>query len=427
MSPQRLPGGILKHVGDYPRACPKVSFPEPVHVEVFNVPAYSWIYGCHPRTIVATATGWKRVSPHAHPFTGKTAKVMKAREDELYSTERRSQCERLRAEALNSVMVHGPAWDREEDPDPSVHEVIASLTSQHEIQKQIRKAIFDGELEADYSQGPVAAVRTPSAKPKFQGRQGAKQVKKFEQLVGENEKLTPAGATLYRALSARCNYLAQDRPDISYSAKELCRDFAVPSTTSLKKLTHRVKYLAGCPRLVYKFPWQARPEISDTCVDTDFAGCRVTRRSTSGGVTFYGAHCVRHWSTTQSTISLSSGEAELNGLCKGAAQANGIRSMAADLGLTWRIRILTDATAAMGMSRRLGIGKIRHLDTSLLWIQAKVRSGDVLLDKIAGSENPADALTKYLAGPQLRAHLARMGLVVESGRAASAPKVATEV
>ena len=81
----------------------------------------------------------------------------------------------------------------------------------------------------------------------------------------------------------------------------------------------------------------------------------------------------------------------------------------------------------MGMSRRLGIGKIRHLDTSLLWIQAKVRSGDILLGKIAGVENPADALTKYLAGPQLRDHLSRMGLAVETGRAASAPKVAAEV
>ena len=141
---------------------------------------------------------------------------------------------------------------------------------------------------------------------------------------------------MYRALSARCNCLARDRPDISHAAKELCRDFAVPSTKSLKKLTHLVKYLVGVPRLVYKYPWQPRPDVCDTCVDTDFAGCRVTRRSTSGGVIFHGAHCVRHWSTTQSTISLSSGEAELNGLCKGAAQAIGIRSTAADLGYIWR-------------------------------------------------------------------------------------------
>ena len=50
-----------------------------------------------------------------------------------------------------------------------------------------------------------------------------------------------------------------------------------------------------------------------------------------------------------------------------------------------------------GVSIRLGIGKARHLDTSLLWIRAKIGRGDVLLDKIAGVDNPADALTKCLA------------------------------
>ena len=84
-----------------------------------------------------------------------------------------------------------------------------------------------------------------------------------------------------------------------------------------------------------------------------------------------------------------------------------------------------DATAAIGMCRRLGIGKIRHLDTSLLWLQHKVRSKDVLLSKIAGAENCADALTEHLNGPLLRAHLQRMAIVFETGRADSAPKLQT--
>ena len=35
----------------------------------------------------------------------------------------------------------------------------------------------------------------------------------------------------------------------------------------------------------------------------------------------------------------------------------------------------------------------------------KVRSGDVTLQKVLGAHNPWDALTKYLSGPELRAHL----------------------
>ena len=138
-----------------------------------------------------------------------------------------------------------------------------------------------------------------------------------------------------------------------------------------------------------------------------------------------GTHCLRHWSSTQTTIALSSGEAELGGLSKGISHGIGLRSIAADLGLETKLRLRTDATAAMGMARRLGVGKIRHLDTALLWVQGHVRSGEILLEKVAGPDNPGDALTKYLSGPDLRGHLARMHLHFEEGRAQSAPQLTT--
>ena len=232
---------------------------------------------------------------------------------------------------------------------------------------------------------------------------------------------------MYRALSARCNYLAQDRPDLSFSSKELCRDFSVPTIQSLDRLKRVMRYLKKVPRLVYVFDWQPEPQHLTVMVDTDFAGCKVTRRSTSGGVALRGSHCIRHWSTTQATLALSSGEAELTGLAKGIAQGIGLRSIASDLGIEFSLQLRTDATAAMGMSRRLGIGKVRHLDTSLLWVQEKVRSGDVLLEKVAGPDNQADCLTKYVSGPDLMKHLSNMGLETEEGRAETAPQLTTSV
>ena len=140
----------------------------------------------------------------------------------------------------------------------------------------------------------------------------------------------------------------------------------------------------------------------------------------------YGTHCVRHWSSTQPTIALSSGEAELGGLCKGASHAIGLKAICKDMGFERSLLLRTDATAAMGMSRRLGIGEIRHLDTSLLWIQEKVRSGACPIDKVPGAENSADILTKHVDGPLLRFHLAKIGLVAETGRAESAPALTGE-
>ena len=98
--------------------------------------------------------------------------------------------------------------------------------------------------------------------------------------------------------------------------------------------------------------------------------------------------------------------------------------MARYLGIDLKIRLRTDATAAIGMSRRLGIGKVRNLDTSLLWIQIKVREGDVVVEKVAGQDNLADALTKYLEAPVMSKHLMAMGLAFEKGRPESAPVLA---
>ena len=68
-----------------------------------------------------------------------------------------------------------------------------------------------------------------------------------------------------------------------------------------------------------------------------------------------GAHAVKHWSITQPTIALSSVEAELGGICRGASIALGLQSVASDLGISLDVEILTDATAAIGICRRRGL------------------------------------------------------------------------
>ena len=171
----------------------------------------------------------------------------------------------------------------------------------------------------------VFATRTQLVNQnKYQKRVGAKKAKKLELDNNSAFTLSPADATTYRALAARCNYLSQGRPDISFSSKELCREFSIPNLASFKKLIRLVRYLSRLPRLVYRFPFQDEPKSLDVYVDTDFAGCASTRRSTSGGCAMIGGCTVKHWSKTQSTISLSSGEAELHGITMGCTQGLGL-------------------------------------------------------------------------------------------------------
>ena len=105
------------------------------------------------------------------------------------------------------------------------------------------------------------------------------------------------------------------------------------------------------------------------------------------------------------------------------AQGIGLRSISKEFGLDYRITVYSDAYAALGIARRRGLGRVRHLDVEDLWVQEKIRNGEVQLEKVPGSENMADALTKQLARPLLVKHMSAMNLQPEQGRAESAPKL----
>ena len=218
---------------------------------------------------------------------------------------------------------------------------------------------------------------------------GSKAAKKAERMDTSDDELTGDAATVYRALSARILYLSMDRPEISFSAKELCRHVAHPTKTGVEALKRCARFLLGMPRLVWSFPIQERSDTLKVYVDTDFGGCQTTRRSTSGGIAMSGKHPIKHWSLTQTTIALSSGEAELSGICRGASLALGLQSIAKDLGIHLKVEILTDATAAIGICRRRGLGKIRHLHVADLWVQDRLKKGDFVLTKVLGSDNPS--------------------------------------
>ena len=141
----------------------------------------------------------------------------------------------------------------------------------------------------------------------------------------------------------------------------------------------------------------------------------------------WGDQLVKHWSTTQKTVALSSGEAELGGIVKAASESLGLQSLAADLGLDVKIALCTDSSAAIGICRRTGIGRVRHLAVGQLWVQDLIRDKSVSLYKVRGEVNPADLMTKSLARAVLDGHMSRLHVHREYGRAESAPAASAEV
>ena len=107
-----------------------------------------------------------------------------------------------------------------------------------------------------------------------------------------------------------------------------------------------------------------------------------------------GTHLIKSWSSTQPGIALSSGEAEVVGVTRACAITLGYRSLLADLGLQMAGRVWTDSSAAIGICKRQGLGKLRHLDTQMLWVQQRVRNNDLDFCSVPGEKNPADIFTK---------------------------------
>ena len=248
-------------------------------------------------------------------------------------------------------------------------------------------------------------------------------VRASQQDLEEEKDLEPNLQSAFRGAAARGNYISQDRVDAHFACKEVCRWMSKPTTRSWTALKRLVRYLSGAPRLVYRFPAQEVRSV-DVYTDTDWAGCPRTRKSTSGGVVMFGSHAVKHWSSTQPGVSLSSGEAEYHGVVRGAAQGLGFQALLRDLGLEVPLRVWTDSSAAIGICSRQGLGKLRHLDTHTLWVQQAVRTGRFQLRKVPGEANPADLLTKHSQTTERLAKLvALFNCVFRGGRAESAPQL----
>ena len=169
--------------------------------------------------------------------------------------------------------------------------------------------------------GPeVKAVATPGIKATF------------KELEEDSAELPSHLTTAFRGAAARGNYLAADRLDSQFACKEICRWMSRPSKHAWKAFKRLCRYLAGAPRLVYVYEEQEIDSV-DVYTDTDWAGCPLTRKSTSGGCVMLGKHCMKHWSSTQTSISLSSGEAEFAGVIRGAGQGLGHQALLKDFGV----------------------------------------------------------------------------------------------
>ena len=84
---------------------------------------------------------------------------------------------------------------------------------------------------------------------------------------------------------------------------------------------------------------------------------------------------LKWWSKTQPTLALSSGEAELAAIVKATSEGLGLMTVMAEFDIPVDLVVKSDAVAAIGIVKRQGLGRVRHLAVADLWVQQRSKRG----------------------------------------------------
>ena len=230
----------------------------------------------------------------------------------------------------------------------------------------------------------------------------------------------------YRSIIGGLLYLATcTRPDLSFSVSVLARHLHQPTIRHLSLLKRVLRYLKGTVELGIKYKSSKKLTLLslDAHVDADWAGCKETRKSTTGFII-----CINDapiiWKTKkQSMIALSSAEAEYIALSECSKQISWLRK------LFWEVfnksawnddekfnatNIKVDSTAAISMATNDQVSaRNKHIELKIHHVRALLKNKLITLSYIPSKENAADLLTKVLDLPTMKHLLSRPGLRLE--------------
>jgi hypothetical protein len=93
----------------------------------------------------------------------------------------------------------------------------------------------------------------------------------------------PVDQTLYRSMIGSLLYLTTSRPDIMFSVYMCARFQSNPKKAHIRAVKRILRYLKHTPSVGLWYPKGAT-------FDLDYAGCKIDRKSTSGGAICLGDH-----------------------------------------------------------------------------------------------------------------------------------------
>lgn len=217
------------------------------------------------------------------------------------------------------------------------------------------------------------------------------------------DELSTEEKSQYRVIVGSVLYLAcWTRPDIAFAVSELSRFVSDPGSVHMQAAKRVLRYLKGTKDLGLRFTRPSDGSLNQLWgyVDSDWAGCADTRKSTTGYALMLNGAVVAWKSKRQNVVALSSAEAEFMAASSLVQEVIYIRKLLTNLGFPQvsATEVGEDNRTCIAWSEGSvgGSDRAKHIDLRAHFVHAAVQDKIVSLHNIRSNENVADILTKAL-------------------------------
>ncbi|KAK3251572.1 hypothetical protein CYMTET_39091 [Cymbomonas tetramitiformis] len=147
--------------------------------------------------------------------------------------------------------------------------------------------------------------------------------------------------------------------------------------------------------------------------DADYAGCKTTRRSTSGIAVYLCGSLLIFSSIMQRCVSLSTTEAEIIAMSEGAREIKYMINVLNDLvDICNPVPMYCDNQGAIHLaSDYVNNNRSKHIEVRNMYIRELVKSKTVEASYVSSADNTADIFTKPLPLPAFLTHRERLGIM----------------
>ncbi|RVW71154.1 Retrovirus-related Pol polyprotein from transposon TNT 1-94 [Vitis vinifera] len=201
------------------------------------------------------------------------------------------------------------------------------------------------------------------------------------------------------------------RPDIAYAVGVVSRFMSRRGKQHWEAVKWILRYLKGSLDTCLCFTGASLK--LQGYVDADFASDIDSRKSTTGFVFTLGGTTISWTSNLQKIVTLSTTEAEYVAATETVKEMIWLHGFLDELGKKQEMGILhSDSQSAIFLAKNSTFhSKSKHIQTKYHFIRYLVEDKLVILEKICGSKNPADMLTKGVTIEKLKLCAASIGLL----------------